>query len=449
MLRTLFFLTLMTVGTAAAFWNRFAALLLYVWFALFRPLEWIWIDLSALRLSLVLGILLVVPCFLTGILPAVAHPLSIGAILLFLASLAAQTNAVNPEFGWLWIDQFGRLILVSLLATTLLNTPRRVMLLIAVIAGSIAFHSAKAGVGALLTGGVQYMAGLAGAFIDNNGYALAIAMSLPLMWATWQYFRDGPPLERWAARGFFFAVPLSMLTIAGLMSRSGFLALVTAILSHVMLQRRRFSALVIIALVATLALPFAPLPEGYLDRLETIRTYEEEQETSALGRLHFWRVAMDMVADYPLGIGLKNFEFRYDEYDTLGGAFGRGRSSHSSHFQVLAELGYFAALVWCLMFVYAFFAALRARRISITTPDLSEDERRFFFIAGNALVVSMVAFVVGGAFIALALNDLTWYSFAIVAAVDRMAVARQEASVSARLKGRLPDFAFPRQVARA
>ena len=80
MLRNLFVLGLLIPGMVAASVNRFAALLLYVWFALFRPQEWMWVDVSAFRLSLLLGVLLVVPSLFTGIFPNLSHPLSLGTV---------------------------------------------------------------------------------------------------------------------------------------------------------------------------------------------------------------------------------------------------------------------------------------------------------------------------------------------------------------------------------
>jgi hypothetical protein len=48
------------------------------------------------------------------------------------------------------------------------------------------------------------------------------------------------------------------------------------------------------------------------------------------------------------------------------------------------------------------------------------EQQHFFFTAANGLMTSMIAFLVGGSFIALALNDLTWLTFALVAALDRL-----------------------------
>jgi hypothetical protein len=87
MLRSLFVIVIMSVGIVAGLFNRFAALLLYIWFALFRPQEWLWVDITGLHLSLILGLLLVIPSLGTGILPDLTHPISIGMILSLVAFL--------------------------------------------------------------------------------------------------------------------------------------------------------------------------------------------------------------------------------------------------------------------------------------------------------------------------------------------------------------------------
>ena len=89
MLRTLLVFGILIPGIIAAF-SWFAALLLYLWYALFRPQEFTWIDFSALHVSFVLGILLVIPSLLSGILPNLSHPLSVSAIL-FLADCPVCT----------------------------------------------------------------------------------------------------------------------------------------------------------------------------------------------------------------------------------------------------------------------------------------------------------------------------------------------------------------------
>ena len=80
MLRTLFILSILVPGFFLSLRNRYVALLMYLWFALFRPQDWLWIDITSLRMSLVLGIILVVPAIASGLFPNVTNPLSVGMI---------------------------------------------------------------------------------------------------------------------------------------------------------------------------------------------------------------------------------------------------------------------------------------------------------------------------------------------------------------------------------
>jgi putative inorganic carbon (HCO3(-)) transporter len=162
-----------------------------------------------------------------------------------------------------------------------------------------------------------------------------------------------------------------------------------------------------------------PIPESYVARLRTIKTYEEVGEDSALSRPHFWKVGLRMVADNPLGVGLKQYEFAYDRYDFSRGRFGHKRAVHNSHVQVLAELGYMGEAAWAGLFVYGVITCIRVRARS-KSDRLDPRTAQFLFTVANGLLTSMTGFLVGGTFLSLALNDLTWLTFGMVAAVDRM-----------------------------
>ena len=410
MLRTLFVSALIAAGLTAGAVNRFAALLFYVWFALFRPMEWVWIDLTALRPSLIAGLMLVIPSLLTGRGPTVSHPLSFGSLLFLGAAALAHTQALDPASSLHWLDYIARLIVVCLFAVTLTNTRQRLIALLAVMAGSFGVHAAKAGLVSLVNGGVRYYEGLAGAFVDNNGYALGAAMTVFLLLAVAQNVRS-----RVVKIGFYVAVPLTAMTVISTFSRGGLLALAAGTLVWVLLQKRRVLAVTAVACAVAVLLAVVPLPTGYVDRLETIQTEEE----SAMGRLHFWQVALAMSEDNPLGVGLWNYEAAYDRYDFSHGRFGTRRSVHSSHLQVLSEIGVIGALVYVSLFVWGVCIALRVRSRA-RLPNVSAEDAQFFRTTANAVLASMAVFVVGGSFIAMALNDLTWMTFAVLAAVDRI-----------------------------
>jgi putative inorganic carbon (HCO3(-)) transporter len=441
MLRTIFVLIILIPGLAAAVTSRFAALLVYLWFSLFRPQDWLWVDITPLRLSFLLSLLVVIP---RGWLlsdsthsrtirqrlaleawPNLTHPLTIGMALFYGTALVAQVHAIDPPLGWQWLDYLWRVFLVSMVAVSLINTKTRFLAVVMVMTASFGFHSTKAGITSLLGGGVRYDQGLGGAFIDNNGYALAIVMILPFLVVVGQNAR-----QQWLRWVFLAAVAPSLYTIVSTFSRAGFLAAAAVFVVFAALQRRRVVALTAVVAVGLLAYAVVPIPRGYLDRLETIQTYQEVGEESALSRLHFWRVAIDMVRDRPAGIGLRNYDSAYNRYDFSGGRYGSGRSVHSSHFQVLAENGFAGFAIWSGLFVYAFFVCARIRARSRHVA-LDEHDQGFYFTMANALMVSMVGFLIGGAFIALALNDLTWLTFALVAALDRLSAQDVAAAATA------------------
>jgi O-antigen ligase len=94
--------------------------------------------------------------------------------------------------------------------------------------------------------------------------------------------------------------------------------------------------------------------------------------------------------------------------------------------QVFAELGAFGALVWAFLFGYAVIACLRVRARA-SDARFTPQQQRFYFTAANGLLTSIVGFMTGGAFLALALNDLTWLTFGMVAALELMTRAQEEA----------------------
>jgi putative inorganic carbon (hco3(-)) transporter len=423
MLRSLFILAILVPGLLASVRSRYAALVMYLWFALFRPQDWLWIDITSLRISLVLGVLLIVPGLVSGVVPNVTHPLSIGMLMFLASALVSQAHAVNPAFGWVWVDFLFRLLLACMMITTLADNSKRLAGVIGVVGGSLGFHAAKAGLAYVVGGGTRFADGLSGAFVDNNGYALGTVMIMPMLVVAAQnadLVYDGKYLK-WIRRGLYLAVVLSMFAVIGTYSRGGFLSLAGAGFIYVLLQKRRFTALASVIAVVALLLAVVPIPEAYLARLRTIQTYEQVGEDSALSRPHFWKVGLRMVADNPFGIGLKQYEFAYDKYDFLHGRFGHRRAVHNSHVQVLAELGYTGEAAWAGLFVCALFSCLRVRARS-KSERLDPRTAQFLFTTANGLLTSMTGFLIGGTFLSLALNDLTWLTFGMVAALDRISV---------------------------
>lgn len=433
MLRTIAFVVAMLVGFGAGLFSRYAALLFYLWFAIFRPQEWVWIDIEQFRFSLLVGLLLIVPSILTGVIPNVTHPLTLGMIAFLVTAFIGSMNAVDPPIAWFHLELLARIVVVSLFLVTLVNTRERFVQTMAVIAGSLGAHASKFGVSFIMWGGVRFDSGIGGAFGDNNNFALAIARILFLLLATSQNIRN-----RWIKLGFLAAVPLSFLGLMSTYSRGGFLAAAAGGVVYLLLQRRRVLSITVIAAAAAVVLLFVPIPSAYLGRLATIQTYEQvEEDGSAMGRLHYWNVALVMAQENPLGLGLRNYERAYDRYDFSGGAYGTSRSVHNSHLQALVETGYAGLLVWTGLLLYSVWTCFRVRRLG-KHPALDADTQRFFFTTSNALLASSAAFLVGGTFLAEVLSDLNWFLFGLIAAlhlIGKRSVNRAQQPVLANAAG--------------
>jgi putative inorganic carbon (hco3(-)) transporter len=414
MLRLIFVLSIFIPGFFLALTNNFYAALFYIWFALFRPQDFIWIDISRYRLSLVIGLILIIKCFFRGHWPDIRHRISQGAILVLIFSLLAQTTSVNPEQSWGWVEYLVKLIVVCLLTTRLISTTNEIKIIIVVIACSLGFFTVKAGLVSFLGGGIQYAAGLGGSFTGNNGYALAAAMVTFFLVASGQMFKN-----LWVRYSLYGAGFLSMFTVVSTFSRGGLVALLAGLLAFALVQRRRLWLLAGFLILGLLFSAVVPIPKGYVSRIKTLESQERTKDISIESRYHFWRVSIAMAAAHPLGVGLRNYPEAYDSYDLTGGKYGNRRDVHSSYFQMLSEAGIGGGVVYTCLLFYTCLVLLRVRSRAIKSRFETE-EIRFYFVTANGLLASMVCFMVGGLFGSYALNDLTWFSFAIIAALDRV-----------------------------
>jgi hypothetical protein len=118
---------------------------------------------------------------------------------------------------------------------------------------------------------------------------------------------------------------------------------------------------------------------------------------------------------------------------------------------VLAELGYPGITAYALIHMFALFVAFRIRRRSFD-KRLSPGASRFLFTVSVAFMTSGVGFLVGGSFVSLALNDLTWMSFGMLVALDRLSLkmlAQPDVPMSEitleeeRIPVAQPDFTHP------
>jgi probable O-glycosylation ligase (exosortase A-associated) len=410
MLRVLLVSFLIALGTYYSLQAPFYALLFYLGNAYFRPEDWVSDDIiRSLNLSFSIGLYLV---FVT--LLCKKHLAWNGLItfcLLFLVqAILSVVFSPYAEYCWPYLLEFVKVAVISYLIVVLTTDFTRFRLVSIVIVLALGLEQGKQGWFYLITkpGGpninpVPFLG-------DNNGVALGMLMLVPLVGLLYQtsHWKWGKTL--W---GILFVGCLYR--ALSTYSRGGFIAAIGMGVAWWLLSFRKLRIGIVIGLILVTIVP--ALPAGFWDRIDTIQTYNETKDASALGRLHFWEVARTMAAANPIaGVGFNGFNKAYDDFDFLNGAYGRQRSVHSSYFGVLAELGYPGLVIFIAILFLSLVACVRVRRWASTGRLPTELGK-----SAIALAAAMIAFIIGGAFLPSQYAENLWHIFGLTIALRRIA----------------------------
>ena len=310
--------------------------------------------------------------------------------------------------------EFGKIIIISLFTTGIVTNRERLRLLIWIIALSFGFFSLKSGlVGIATLGQLQIIQGPGGMLKDNNDFALALAMGVPMLW------HIASSEKRTSLRRLFFLlVPMACITIMMTHSRGGFLALGAAVLYLAWRGRNRFAAIGTITFLTMAAALM--VPSSYSERILSIAEYE--QDASSRARLKAWGIAREMILERPLfGVGFSGFQREYSRFDpdeegTILRDEQKVHVAHNSYLQIWAECGTLAFLLYVLLIFGSFWDLRKVRKLASSRYYSS-------WILNYAAMfeASMAAFVVGGVFLNRAHFDLFYHWVALVVAFSIIA----------------------------
>jgi probable O-glycosylation ligase (exosortase A-associated) len=415
-LRSIFVIIGLVVGSSFAVTSAVYAAAFYLWIAYFRPESWAWSGMFASwNLSYLAGVFLVIRALISG--TALRLNWRTLLLLLFLVlSLVSTWHGLHAGHSWGYWQAFAKTIVVSYLLTTIIKTETDLRLIFMVIALSLGFEAAKQGWAQLILspGGrndnsIPFLG-------DNNVVAVGMAMLVPLVSAL-----AATSSLWWVKRGLQFLNIGIVYRGLSTYSRGGFLSLGAVGALWFWRSQHKLKAVVTGALVAALVLP--TMPPEFWSRMSTITASSEERDDSQSGRLHFWRVAIAMANDRPwTGVGHYGYEPAFNDYDFSEGRYGRNRSVHSAWFGALAEIGYPGLIVFVLVVLFSLKTCGRVRRMS-ARGELPDSLGQY----GTALQSSLLAFIVGGSFVPMQYSEMVWHFMALTIALDRVAVTEAEA----------------------
>jgi putative inorganic carbon (HCO3(-)) transporter len=324
-------------------------------------------------------------------------------------SLFALAEPAVVQERWIFVMKIQVMLLVTWM---LITDPKKLRGLIWVVTLSVAFYGVKGGAFTLLTGGSQRVWGPPGGMLEeNNALAVALVMLLPMMY----FLRETEP-RKWVRSGLLVMMVLCAFSILGSQSRGALLAALAMTFFLGLKGKHPIRSTVLLTAFAFSVIAF--MPESWTDRMDTMRTYE--QDGSAMARVWSWHTHWNAAVDRPLvGVG---FEAANDQvfarYAPTTGEYAMFRGkvwvAHSIYFQTLGEHGFVGLGLFLLLGVQTWRLAGRRAREAIREAEFE----KWVPILMRMTQVSLIGFAVGGGFLSLANHDLPYYIVGFVIATD-------------------------------
>jgi len=303
-----------------------------------------------------------------------------------------------------YLNKVLKIQLMTLVAVAVLHKRAHLEAFVWINVLSLGFFGLKGGIYTLLTGGTGRVWGPPGGFIEgNNELATALAMSIPLM-----YYLRHVSRRAWVRHGLLLVMLMSALSAIGTQSRGALLAM--GAMGALLWWRSSSKLATLIPIVAVGILVFVFMPESWHERMATIRDYQEDG--SAMGRINTWGVMLSIANDRITGGGFGIYSpwvfSLYTDHKVL--------AAHSVYFQVLGEQGWIGLLLFLAIWLFAWIKAARIR----TLARRAGDERGDLATLAAMCQVSMVGYLVGGAFLSLAYFDLPYNIVVMLVVAHRL-----------------------------
>jgi probable O-glycosylation ligase (exosortase A-associated) len=302
--------------------------------------------------------------------------------------MVAISSLLHIEQPWT-VDRFLYFLKIQaalVLILAVIRSRQDLLWILAALVASISFHAAKGARLVLTEFTSKGISGPPDSMIgDNNHYATALVMCLPLL-----AFFAITVRQKWAMVGIWTVFVACLMVVLGTWSRGGLVALTAVgLLATLMLKTHRWRVLAI-ALPAA-ALIWGALPDQFHERVDTIADYQDD--ASVQGRFQAWKTATSLANSEPFGGGFDHYldPSRWAHHAPEGS---RPRAAHSIYFQMLGDHGYpgLIALLWLLLWALkaAWSGPLTVAEIQ-GKPPLS-----------HYVMLSLSGILVGGAFLSLA-----------------------------------------------
>ncbi len=274
--------------------------------------------------------------------------------------------------------------------------------------GWAAFHNPKRKAGRL------FGIGGADSLNDNSTSSILVAI-MPFIAST---FLSG---SKWVklASGGAAAFALNAFILCN--SRGGMMALAVEGLMALKISKGQMRKNVLFMMVAGIALFFFLVDPTFIERQKIGDDYGAD--TSATGRLDSWKGALDLVQDYPFGVGGGGFKYLSPIYipEIVENHGGKPRNVHSTYFLVLSDYG-IQGFIFFMGFILSTFYQLHDIRKN--APDT--EEGRKIWLQSLAITLGYIGVLTAGVFTSRLMAEVVYWLPAFSAALKNLQVIESE-----------------------
>lgn len=355
----LLMLTVTLLGSAAAIAVPFWGVMLYYGFATLRPQylwEWSLSQAPQLRWSLLTGLVAVVATIvnLSTLLRTFRGNKVLALLMLYaVLMLMSMLTAFNPKVSLYWVQEYGKVFLMAVVATLVIQRFWQVRAMGVMIALCLGYIAYEVNFLYFVEGGRLdiFHHGYGG--LDNNGAGALLVLGMPFA-----YFLATSPVGSWSKTRRIFGGLLGLGILHAVMMTYSRGAMLTAAIGLLWLlwqhrPRLHSAAMACVLAVAVMVMAGQEIRERFLS------TTDYENDASALSRFDSWEAAWEIALANPLtGTGVRNSNAYSQNY----GADRAGRTIHNQYLQIAADSGIPAAGVYVAMIGIALFGLGRAKR---------------------------------------------------------------------------------------
>lgn len=336
------------------------------------------------------------------------HPIIIAIGIYFVWVIFTTIAGFSPSHSLTKFTHISKVLIFAVLSIMIMRSPNRLKAFVAVMGLSLAYYSVKGGLFTIATGGQYRVTHGNGMFSDNNHFAMAFSMAVPLAF----YYAKHPPINHWIVRWGLFGVGLlTIASVVGTHSRGGLIALSAVLGAMALFSRRR---ILLISLAVPLALGgLTLLPDNWKNRMSTVNTETAGGDESFRGRVVMWRFSSNLASEHPIEGGGFDVFYQDKPLERFLPPGGVGRAPHSVYFEVLGEHGYIGLFLFLTTLFTGWFVGGSAYR-----KYSKYKETLWLGDLAQAMRLGFIGFAVGGLTVNIATFDLYWHFLAILVMID-------------------------------